>query len=141
MTESEQPNPVDPTPKLLRLGTMVRETLAEARRAPVDEDGRRLLRGIHERVLHDLSAVLPDELRKELSGVTMPFGEDLPTEAELRLAQAQLVGWLEGLFHGLQAAALGRQMAAGVLPDMLPPGDEPEEGEQPKPESSPGQYL
>lgn len=141
MTESEQPLQVDPTPKLLRLGTMVRETLAEARRAPVDEDGRRLLRGIHERVLHDLSEVLPDELSKELTGVTIPFGDEVPTEAELRLSQAQLVGWLEGLFHGLQAAAMGRQMSAGAQPQLLPPGDEPEQGEQPNPDSPHGQYL
>ena len=98
--------------KLIRIATMVRTMLDEVRRAPLDDAGRRRLREIHERSLAELEGVLSPELQKELSEVVLPFTSDAPSDAELRLAQAQLVGWLEGLFHGIQATLMSQQMAA-----------------------------
>ncbi len=98
--------------KLLRIGMMVREMLAEVRRAPVDEEGRKLLRDVHERAVRELREVLPEELIDELEAMTIPLGPDVPTESELRITQAQLTGWLEGLFHGIQASFLAQQMQA-----------------------------
>ncbi len=98
--------------KLIRIASMVRALLDEARLAPLDEAGRRLLKEIHERSVHELEGILSDDLRKELSDVTLPFTSDTPSDAELRIAQAQLVGWLEGLFHGIQATLFTQQMQA-----------------------------
>src|SRR5438309_10269926 len=82
--------------KLIRIASMVRSLLDEARRAPLDDAGRRLLREIHEKSLHELEDVLSEELKTELAEVTLPFTSETPSESELRIAQAQLVGWLEG---------------------------------------------
>ncbi len=98
--------------KLIRIASMVRTMLDEVRRAPLDDAGRRRLREIHERSLTELEGVLSPELQKELSEVVLPLTSDAPTESELRLAQAQLVGWLEGLFHGIQATLFTQQTAA-----------------------------
>jgi Protein of unknown function (DUF2587) len=98
--------------KLIRIASMVRTMLDEVRRAPLDDAGRRRLREIHERSLHELEGVLSPDLRQELSEVVLPLTSDTPTESELRLAQAQLVGWLEGLFHGIQATLFTQQAAA-----------------------------
>jgi hypothetical protein len=98
--------------KLIRIASMVRALLDEARRAPLDDAGRRSLKEIHERSIHELEDILSDDLRKELQDVTLPFTSDTPTDAELRIAQAQLVGWLEGLFHGIQATLFTQQMQA-----------------------------
>lgn len=98
--------------KLIRIASMVRSLLDEARRAPLDDAGRRLLREIHEKSMQELEGVLSDELKQELEEVTLPFTSDTPSESELRIAQAQLVGWLEGLFHGIQATLFTQQMQA-----------------------------
>ena len=98
--------------KLIRIASMVRALLDEARRAPLDDAGRRSLKEIHERSLHELREILSDDLRDELSDVTLPFTSDTPSESELRIAQAQLVGWLEGLFHGIQATLFTQQIQA-----------------------------
>jgi hypothetical protein len=98
--------------KLIRIASMVRSLLDEARRAPLDDAGRRLLREIHEKSVHELEDVLSDELKQELEEVTLPFTSETPSESELRIAQAQLVGWLEGLFHGIQATLFTQQMQA-----------------------------
>ena len=98
--------------KVIRIASMVRTMLDEVRRAPLDDAGRRRLREIHERSLHELEGVLSPELRQELADVVLPFTSDAPSESELRLAQAQLVGWLEGLFHGIQATIFTQQAAA-----------------------------
>jgi Protein of unknown function (DUF2587) len=90
----------------------VRTMLDEVRRAPLDDAGRRRLREIHERSLHELEGVLSPELQNELAEVVLPFTSEAPSESELRLAQAQLVGWLEGLFHGIQATLFTQQAAA-----------------------------
>jgi hypothetical protein len=98
--------------KLIRIASMVRALLDEARLAQLDDAGRRRLKEIHERSLHELEGILSDDLRQELAEVTLPFSSDTPSDAELRIAQAQLVGWLEGLFHGIQATLFTQQMQA-----------------------------
>ncbi len=105
--------------KLIRIASMVRTLLDEVRRAPLDDAGRFRLREIHQRSLDELESVLSPDLTKELSEVVLPFTSDTPSESELRLAQAQLVGWLEGLFHGIQATLFTQQAAAqGQLDQM-----------------------
>ena len=98
--------------KLIRIASMVRALLDEARRAPLDDDGRRSLKQIHERSIQELQEILSDDLREELDEVRLTFSSDTPSESELRIAQAQLVGWLEGLFHGIQATLFTQQMQA-----------------------------
>ena len=103
---------VEQPAKVMRIGTMIKQLLEEVRAAPLDEAGRQRLREIHETSIHELEDGLAPELREELERLTLPFGSGVPSEAELRIAQAQLVGWLEGLFHGIQAALFQQQMAA-----------------------------
>ena len=98
--------------KLIRIASMVKSLLEEARRAPLDEAGRRLLAEIHQKSVTELKDVLSEELRDELADVSHPFEGPTPTDSEIRVAQAQLVGWLEGLFHGIQATLYTQQMAA-----------------------------
>lgn len=125
--------------KVLRIGGMTKELLEEVRRAPLDEAGRARLKEIYDTSVKELAGVLSPELREELARLSSPFDSDTPSDAELRVAQAQLVGWLEGLFHGIQATLFTQQMAARAqLEEMrrrgLPPGPMPE---QPRP----GTYL
>jgi len=120
---------IDSPAKVLRIGTMTKELLEEVRRAPLDEASRSRLREIYETSVRELSACLGDDLRDELSRLSSPFESASPSEAELRVAQAQLVGWLEGLFHGIQATLFSQQMAARAqLEEIrdrgLPPGPE-----------------
>src|SRR5690349_25171592 len=116
--------------KVMRIGSMIKQLLEEVRAAPLDEAGRQRLTEIHRRSINELEDGLAPELREELERLSLPFEEgNTPSEAELRIAQAQLVGWLEGLFHGIQAALVAQQMAArlqleqirGTRP-ALPPG-------------------
>jgi hypothetical protein len=105
--------------KLIRIASMVRTMLDEVRRAPLDDAGRRRLREIHEMSVKELEGILSPDLREELEKVVLPFTSETPSESELRLAQAQLVGWLEGLFHGIQATLFTQQaMAQGQLEEM-----------------------
>jgi Protein of unknown function (DUF2587) len=118
---------VEQPAKVMRIGTMIKQLLEEVRAAPIDEAGRARLREIHEKSIQELEEGLAPELRDELDRLTLPFGGDIPSEAELRIAQAQLVGWLEGLFHGIQTALFAQQMAARAqLEELrhkaLPPG-------------------
>jgi hypothetical protein len=103
---------VESPAKVLRIGSMIKQLLEEVRRAPLDEASRARLADIHEVSVHELAAVLSGDLREELARISLPFQSETPTEAELRIAQAQLVGWLEGLFHGIQATMFAQQMAA-----------------------------
>ncbi len=134
--------------KVMRIGNMIKQLLEEVRAAPLDEAGRQRLKEIHRRSIIELEAGLAPELREELERITLPFADGTPSEAELRIAQAQLVGWLEGLFHGIQAAIGAQQMAAraqlehmrgrpalprGGIPRKSPGGGDGE--------GSPGQYL
>lgn len=126
--------------KVLRIGSMIKTLLDEVRRAPLDEAGRQRLREIHETSIRELAEGLSEDLREELGRLALPFDEDTPSEAELRLAQAQLVGWLEGLFHGIQATLFAQQMAARAQLEelsrrQLPSG---QGGQEP---SRPGIYL
>lgn len=103
---------VEQPAKVMRIGTMVKQLLEEVRQAPMDEAGRRRLREIHESSVKELASGLSPDLQEELARLSLPFGGETPSEAELRVAQAQLVGWLEGLFHGIQTAIYAQQAAA-----------------------------
>jgi hypothetical protein len=118
---------VEQPAKVMRIGTMIKQLLEEVRAAPLDEASRNRLREIHTRSIAELEEGLAPELQEELERLSLPFTEEsTPSDAELRIAQAQLVGWLEGLFHGIQTALFAQQMAARVqLEQMrrgLPPG-------------------
>ena len=116
---------VEQPAKVMRIGSMVKQLLEEVRSAPLDEKGRARLAEIHHRSIAELEDGLAPELVEELERITLPFKDDSPSDAELRIAQAQLVGWLEGLFHGIQTALVAQQMAAQAqLQQMraLPPG-------------------
>lgn len=135
---------VEQPAKVMRIGTMIKQLLEEVRAAPLDDASRARLREIHESSIKELASGLAPELREELERLTLPFSEDsVPTDAELRIAQAQLVGWLEGLFHGIQTALFAQQMAARAqLEEMrrkaLPPGATPGQHDQ---RPGGGQYL
>lgn len=103
---------VEKPAKVMRLGTMIKQLLDEVKAAPLDEAGRQRLAEIHRRSITELEEGLSEELVEELERITLPLSETAPSEAELRIAQAQLVGWLEGLFHGIQTALVAQQMAA-----------------------------
>ena len=98
--------------KVMRIGSMIKQLLEEVRSAPLDQAGRARLAEIHRRSISELEEGLAPELIDELERITLPFGDEVPTDAELRIAQAQLVGWLEGLFHGIQATLFAQQLAA-----------------------------
>jgi hypothetical protein len=138
--------------KVMRIGTMIKQLLEEVRAAPLDEASRARLREIHQTSIKELEDGLSPELRDELDRLTLPFEDSsTPTDAELRIAQAQLVGWLEGLFHGIQTALFAQQMAARMqLEEMrrraLPGGSMPAmpglgQPGQPGQPSGTGQYL
>jgi hypothetical protein len=163
---SDEPSPVvDPNPvteqtqvtepaKVMRIGSMIKLLLEEVRATSLDEASRERLAEVYERSITELSSALSPELQDELRTLTLPFGQDeIPSEAEIRVAKAQLVGWLEGLFHGIQASLMAQQLAAhqqlqgirqlpgGLGGDM--PGNTP--GEHATPDQSgadrPGTYL
>jgi hypothetical protein len=99
--------------KVLRIGSMVKQLLEEVRTAPLDDASRKRLRDIHSRSVKELESGLAPELVEELERLSIPFlDSEIPSDSELRIAQAQLVGWLEGLFHGIQTALFAQQMAA-----------------------------
>jgi hypothetical protein len=155
--EGEDPAKLIEQPaKVMRIGSMIKQLLEEVRAAPLDDAGRQRLKEIHRRSITELEDGLAPELRAELERLTLPFEDgSTPSEPELRIAQAQLVGWLEGLFHGIQAALVAQQMAArmqleqmrGARPALpmgpagvhIAPGipGQPQPGESP----STGQYL
>ena len=137
---------VEQPAKVMRIGTMIKQLLEEVRAAPLDEASRARLREIHENSIKELEEGLAPELRDELNRLSLPFTEDtIPSDAELRIAQAQLVGWLEGLFHGIQTALFAQQMAARAqLEQMrrgLPPGSSPQGPESGGLGRGTGQYL
>ena len=98
--------------KVMRIGSMIKQLLEEVRQAPLDEPGRARLADIYQTSLEQLAEVLSPDLQDELKQLAAPFEDETPSEAELRIAQAQLVGWLEGLFHGIQATLFAQQMEA-----------------------------
>ncbi len=103
---------VEQPAKVMRIGMMVRQLLEEVRQAPLDEASRMRMKEIYETSVMELAGALSGDLAEELGRLTSPFDDEAPTESELRVAQAQLVGWLEGLFHGIQATLMAQQMAA-----------------------------
>jgi hypothetical protein len=104
---------VEQPAKVMRIGTMIKQLLEEVRAAPLDEASRSRLREIYDNSIKELCSGLAPDLRDELQRLSLPFTDDtVPSDAELRIAQAQLVGWLEGLFHGIQTALFAQQMAA-----------------------------
>ena len=117
---------VEQPAKVMRIGSMIRQLLDEVKSAPLDEASRSRLAGIYDSSINELKSGLAPELVEELERLSSPFASDAPSESELRIAQAQLVGWLEGLFHGIQTAIYAQQMAARAqLEQMrraLPPG-------------------
>ncbi|GAA3719816.1 bacterial proteasome activator family protein [Nonomuraea antimicrobica] len=138
-------NLVEQPAKVMRIGSMIRQLLEEVRAAPLDEASRKRLKEIHESSIKELEDGLAPELVDELERLSLPFTEDNgapPSDAELRIAHAQLVGWLEGLFHGIQTTLFAQQMAARAqLEQMrraLPgvPGDETQ-----RPHGGSGPYL
>jgi hypothetical protein len=138
---------VEQPAKVMRIGSMIRQLLEEVKSAPLDEKSRARLKEIHQNSIKELEDGLAPELVAELDRLSLPFADDAtPSEAELRVAQAQLVGWLEGLFHGIQTTLFAQQMAARAqLEQMrraLPPGLMPAQ-EQPDQQShrASGPYL
>ncbi|WP_153040584.1 bacterial proteasome activator family protein [Actinoplanes sp. TFC3] len=119
--KAEEPgNLIEQPAKVMRIGSMIKQLLEEVRAAPLDEASRGRLREIHERSIKELEDGLAPELQEELERLSLPFdAETPPSEAELRIAQAQLVGWLEGLFHGIQAALVAQQMAARLQLEQM----------------------
>ena len=138
---------VEQPAKVMRIGGMIRQLLEEVKSAPLDEASRARLAGIYSSSITELEAGLAPELVEELERLSLPFSSDTPSEAELRIAQAQLVGWLEGLFHGIQTAIYAQQMAARAqLEQMrraLPAGMSPEDvaPRPPEPGGRGGMYL
>lgn len=143
---------VEQPAKVMRIGSMIRQLLDEVRAAPLDEKSRARLKEIHDSSIKELEDGLVPELVEELERLSLPFDSELPSESELRVAQAQLVGWLEGLFHGIQTALFAQQMAAraqleqmrralppGVMPPGMPGGEDTPQGPQPPRASGP--YL
>lgn len=128
---------VEQPAKVMRIGSMIKQLLEEVKAAPLDEASRARLKEIHSSSVKELEDGLAPELIEELERISLPFVDDVvPTDAELRIAQAQLVGWLEGLFHGIQTALFAQQMAARAqletMRRALPPGSVPEDGEVPE---------
>jgi Protein of unknown function (DUF2587) len=137
---------VEQPAKVMRIGSMIRQLLDEVKAAPLDEKSRARLKEIHESSIKELEEGLAPELVDELERLSLPFAEgEIPSEAELRIAQAQLVGWLEGLFHGIQTTLFAQQMAARAqLEQMrraLPPGMMPGAQDNSQQQRSSGPYL
>jgi hypothetical protein len=135
---------VEQPAKVMRIGSMIRQLLEEVKSAPLDEKSRARLKEIHQNSIKELEDGLAPELIGELERLSLPFEDGTPSEAELRVAQAQLVGWLEGLFHGIQTTLFAQQMAARAqLEQMrraLPPGIMPAP-DQEQPSRGSGPYL
>jgi Protein of unknown function (DUF2587) len=138
MAEASRERPVtemiEQPAKVMRVGNMIRQLLEEVRAAPLDEKSRVRLKEIHASSIKELEDGLAPELVDELERLSLPFADDeVPSDAELRIAQAQLVGWLEGLFHGIQTTLFAQQMAARAqLEQMrraLPPGMGPSQSD------------
>jgi hypothetical protein len=145
-----QTNAVTEPAKVMRIGSMVKQLLEEVRQAPLDQASRERLAEIYERSVTELSDALSPDLQEELRSLALPFNDDqVPTDGELRIAQAQLVGWLEGLFHGIQATLFAQQLAARQQLEQLrqlPPGvpqmpGRPGSPQMPPQTDRPGTYL
>jgi hypothetical protein len=141
---------VEQPAKVMRIGSMIRQLLEEVKAAPLDQASRSRLREIHTSSIKELEKGLAPELIEELERLTLPLTEEAPSESELRIAQAQLVGWLEGLFHGIQTAIYAQQMASRAQLEQMrralpagphPAGDPRQQPEEGRPGSGGGMYL
>ncbi len=135
-TATSVTNMVEEPAKVMRIATMIRQLLVEVKSAPLDDASRVRMRTIHQTSVSELKDGLAPELVEELERLALPFSDDVtPSDAELRIAQAQLVGWLEGLFHGIQTALFAQQMAARAQLEQahraLPPGSSPGQPAEP----------
>ncbi len=146
--EEERRESVDEPAKVMRIGSMIKQLLDEVRTLELDEPARDRLRVIYDTSVRELGTALSPDLRDELGRLALPFGDDEhPTDAELRIAKAQLVGWLEGLFHGIQATLFAQQMAARQQLDEMRhqltagPGGPGPGGRPDLPDDRPGTYL
>jgi hypothetical protein len=132
--------------KVMRIGTMVKQLLDEVKAAPLDDKSRERLTDIYQKSVEELGDALSPDLQAELKSFALPFTDGAPSDAELRIAQAQLVGWLEGLFHGIQATLFAQQLAAQQQlqqirgQGQLPPGAMPGRPRDSQ-ENRPGTYL
>jgi Protein of unknown function (DUF2587) len=136
--EEERSESIEQPAKLLRIGSMVKQLLEEVRQAPLDEASRGRLREIYEQSIRELAEGLSPDLAAELDRISIPFDSETPSDAELRIAHAQLVGWLEGLFHGIQATLVAQQVAARAQLDEMRQRSLPQ---GPPDTGRPGTYL
>ena len=127
--------------KVMRIATMVRQLLEEVRHAGLDEASRARMKVIYETSIHELSEVLSEDLKEELGRLSSPFDGDTPSDAELRVAHAQLVGWLEGLFHGIQAMMFAQQAESRARFEDLRRRSLPSGEDQPPQPPGQGTYL
>ena len=150
-SEDDSGESIEQPAKVMRMGAMMRQLLEELREAELDNPSRERLRDIYETSVRELGSALSPDLRDELGRLALPFSDDeTPTDAELRVAEAQLVGWLEGLVQGIQATLFAQQMAAQQqlqnMRGQLPPGQmgqpgNPQGAPGAGPEARPGTYL
>ncbi|MCH7788768.1 MAG: DUF2587 domain-containing protein [Acidobacteria bacterium] len=129
-------NAVSDPAKLIRIGSMVQALTVEVRSASPDEAGRSLLARIHNETMSELAEVLSPDLMDELAEFQSCCESDPPTESEIRIAQAQLVGWLQGLLQGFQASAVAQQAQAMQQLQQMAPG-----GQATEADPRPGTYL
>jgi Protein of unknown function (DUF2587) len=128
--------------KVMRIGSMVKQLLEEVRQAPLDDASRDRLAAIYQRSIDELGQAMSADLRDELQSLALPFDDDAtPSDAELRVAQAQLVGWLEGLFHGIQATLFAQQVMARQQVEQVRQLPGSPEGPHGRPTDRPGTYL
>ena len=126
--------------KLIRIASITRAMLEEVRRAPIDETGRNLLVEVHERSLNELKEIISDDLKEELETIFLPLKDEQISESAVRIAQAQLVGWLEGLFHGIQASLFSQEaLARAKFAEMRTQAIEAKSSDVQ--DDRPGQYL
>ena len=137
--DEERTESIEQPAKLLRIGSMVKQLLEEVRQAPLDEASRGRLKEIYEQSIRELADGLSPDLVAELDRISIPFDSDTPSDAELRIAHAQLVGWLEGLFHGIQATLVAQQVATRAQLDEM--RQRSITGGQAAPDGRPGTYL
>jgi Protein of unknown function (DUF2587) len=139
--QSEEAEPVVEPAKLMRIASMAKLLLDEVRTAPLDEASRERMKAIYQDSIRELESTLSPELAQELGRLSLPFDSDTPSESELRVAQAQLVGWLEGLFQGIQATLFVQQMAAQRQLEQMRRRAAVESGEPVTQPPRPGSYL
>lgn len=143
VADGPAPQSITEPGKVMRIGSMIKQLLEEARTAALDQPSRERLAEIYERSIVELAEALSPDLQQELRMLALPFSDDAPSDSELRIAHAQLVGWLEGLFHGIQATLFAQQIAARQQFDQMRRLGQPDMGQggAPTADERPGTYL